>query len=75
MNGSKLVDGEVTGGEVTDVVFPTLLHTYWYPRFARSITRASSPASMAGRRRRTVVLRPSSAMAWPGEHGYGIYEP
>ena len=35
MTGGKLIDDEVTGGEVTGVVFPTLLRTYWYPRLAR----------------------------------------
>ena len=49
MTGGKLVDGEVTDSEVTDVVFLTLLRTYWYPRFARRIIGASSPTSMAAR--------------------------
>ena len=35
MTGDKLIDGEVTGDEVTGVVFPTLSRTYWYPRLAR----------------------------------------
>ena len=75
MTSDKLVDDEFTGGEVTGVVFLTLLRTYWYPRFARRITGASSPASMVARRWCTVVLRSSLAIAWLGERGYGIYKP
>ena len=75
MTGKKLTDGEVTGDEVSTNVFPILFRTYTYPRFARRITGASSLMSMAARRWCAVVLRPSSAMAWPGERGYGIYKP
>ena len=71
----ELTDGEVTGNEVTTVVFPIITRIYWYPRFARRITGATSPASMVARWRCTVVLRPSPVMAWPGERGYGIYKP
>ena len=70
MTGGKLIDGEVTG-----VVFPSLLRTYWYLRLAQWITGATSLVSMVARRRCAVVLRPSLAMAWPGERGYNIHEP
>ena len=73
--GRGLTSGKLIDGEGNDDVFLTLLCTYWYPRFARRITGASSPASMVARRWCAVVLRPSSATAWPGERGYGIYEP
>ena len=46
MFDEKLTDGKVTGDEVGTNVFPILFHTYRYPRFARRITGASSPASM-----------------------------
>ena len=46
LTSEKLVDGEVTGGSVTTVVFPNSTRTYRYPWFARRITGASSPASM-----------------------------
>ena len=72
MIDEKLTDGEVTGGSVTTDVFPNSTRTYRYPRFARRITRASLPASMVAQRWHAVVLRPSPAMAWPGEHGYDI---
>ena len=75
MTGEKLADGDITGDEVGTNVFPILFHTYRYPRFARRITRASSLASMVARRWYAVVLQPSPAMAWPGEHDYGIYKP
>ena len=71
----ELADGEVTGDEVGTNVFPIVFRTYRYPRFAWRITRASSSASMVARWRCVVVLRPSLAMAWLGEHGYGIYKP
>ena len=71
----ELTDGEVISDEVGTNVFPILFRTHRYPRFARRIIGASSPASMVARRRRAVVLRPSRMMAWPGEHGYGIYKP
>ena len=60
MTGEKLVDGEVTGNEVGTNVFPILFRTYRYPWFARRITRASSPTSMA------VVVR-GGASAIPGD--------
>ena len=71
----ELGDDEVTGDEVGTNVLPILFRIYRYPWFARRITRASSSASMVARQRRAVVLQPSSTMAWPGEHGYGIYKP
>ena len=71
----ELADGKVTGDEVSTNVFPILFRTYRYPWFAWRITRASSPTSMVARRWCAVVLRPSPAMAWPGERGYGIYKP
>ena len=71
----ELVDGEVTDNEVGTNVFPILFRIYRYPRFAWRITGASSPASMAARRRCAVVLWPSPAKAWLGERGYGIYKP
>ena len=70
MTGEK-----VTGDEVSSNVFRILFRTYRYPRFARRITRASSPMSMVARRRRVVVLRPSLVVAWLGKCGYGIYKP
>ena len=75
MTDEKLTDGEVTGGSVTGLVFPTLLRTYWYPRFARRITGAASLARMVAQRRCVVVLRPSPVMACLDEHGYNIYKP
>ena len=75
MTSKKLTDGEVTDDEVGTNVFPILFHTYRYPRFARRITGASSPASMAAHRRLAMVLRPSLTTAWLGERGYGIYKP
>ena len=75
MTDEKLVDGEVTNGSVTIDVFPNSTRTYWYPRFAQRITGASSPMSMVPRWRRAVVLRPSPAMAWLGEHYYDVYKP
>ena len=75
MTGEKLTDGEVTGGSVTTDVFPNSTRTYWYPWFARRITRASSLMSMVTRWWHMVVLRPSQAAAWPGESGYNIYKP
>ena len=71
----ELTDGEVTDDEVGTNVFPILFRIYRYPRFTWRITGASSPASMVAQRRCAAVLRPSSAMAWPGERGYGIYKP
>ena len=71
----ELTVGEVTGDEVGPNVFPILFRSYRYPRFARRITGASSPASMVARWWCTVVLQPSPATAWPGERGYGIYKP
>ena len=71
----ELADGEVTGDEVSTHVFPILFRIYRYPRFARRITKASSPVSMAAQRRHAVVLRPSLAMAWLGKRVYGSYEP
>ena len=71
----ELVDSEVTGDEVGTNMFPILFRTYRYPRFARKITGANSPASMVARRWCAVVLQPSPMMAWPGERGYGIYKP
>ena len=67
-----LVDSEVTGGEITDVVFPTLLRTYWYPRLAQRITEATSPASMAARQWHAMVDSPSLVMARLGGCGYSI---
>ena len=61
--------------EVGTNVFPILFYIYRYPRFARRITGASSMASMVARWWCAVVLRPSSGIAWPSEHGYGIYKP
>ena len=75
MTNEKLTDGEINGDEVGTNVFPILFRIYRYPRFARRITGASLPASMVARWRCTVVLQPSSMMAWPGEHDYGIYKP
>ena len=71
----ELVDGEVTGDEVGTNMFPILFRTYRYPWFARRITGASSPVSMAAQQRCMVVLQPSPVMAWLGEHKYGIYKP
>ena len=59
LTGGKLVDSEVTDGEVGTNVFPILFRTYRYPRFARRITGMTLLASMAARRRRTVVNSPS----------------
>jgi len=70
LTDDKLVDGEVTG-----VVFFSLLRTYRYPWFAWRIIEASSPASVVARRQRAVVLQPSPIMPWLDEHGYGIYKP
>ena len=56
LTGGKLVDSEVTR-----VVFPSLLHTYWYPRLARRITGATSPVSMAAQRR--CAMADSSSLA------------
>jgi len=47
LTSEKLTDGEVIGCSVTIDVFLNSTSTYWYPQFARRITRASSPASMA----------------------------
>ena len=71
----ELVNGEVTGDEVGTNMFPILFRTYMYPWFTRMVTGASSPASMAARRWRAVVLWQSSVTAWPGKCIYGIYEP
>ena len=46
LTGDKLIDGVVTG-----ILFPTLLRIDWYPWLARWITEATSPATMAARRR------------------------
>ena len=75
MTCKELINGKVTDIEVGTNMFPILFRTYRYPWFARRITGASSPKSMAARCRRAVVLRPSPTMAWLGEHVYGIYEP
>ena len=48
--GEELIDGEVTGDEVGTNMFPDLFRTYRYTWFARRVTGASSPASMAARR-------------------------
>jgi len=72
LNGGELTDGEVAGGSITGVVLPTPLQTRWYPWLARWITGATSPASMAARRRHVVVDLSSLAMACPGKHGYNI---
>ena len=74
LTGEKLAGSEVTSDEVGTNVFPILFYIYRYPMFAWRITGSSSPASMVARRRCAVVLRPSPAMAWPGEHGYSIYK-
>ena len=71
----ELTDGEVTGDEVTTVVFPIITCIHWYPRFARRITGATSPVSMVARWWCVVVLRPSPVMACLDEHGYNIYKP
>ena len=75
MTDEKLTDGEVTGDKVGTNVFPIQFCTYRYPWFARRITGASSPMSMAAWRRCAVVLRLSLMTAWPGDRGYGIYKP
>ena len=49
MTGEELINGEVVGDEVGTNMFPILFHTYRYPWFARRITEASSPTSMAVR--------------------------
>ena len=67
MTDGKLIDGEVTG-----VVFPSLLRIYWYPRLAQRIIGATSPASMAAQRWCAVAHSSSPAMACPGERGYNI---
>ena len=71
----ELTDDEVTGDEVSTNVFLILFRIYRYPRFARRITGASSPASMVAQRWCMVVLGPSPVMAWPCERGYDIYKP
>ena len=75
MTSENLTDDKITGNEVSTNVFPILFRTYRYPRFARRITGASSPVSMVAQWWCVVVVRPSPVMAWPGEHGYGIYKP
>ena len=75
MTGEKLTDGEVIGGSVTTDVFLILFRTYRYPWFARRITGASSPVSMAARRWRAAGSPSSSAMVSLGKHYYGIYKP
>ena len=59
MTGEKLIDGKVIGDEVGTNVLPILFRIYRYPRFARRITGASSPASMVAHWRCAVVLWPS----------------
>ena len=75
LTDEELIDDEVADDEVGTNMFPILFHTYRYPRFARRITGASSPTSLVARWQCAVVLQPSPAMAWLGEHGYDIYEP
>ena len=61
MTGENLADSEVTGDEVGTNVFTILFRTYRYPRLARRITGATSPASMVARRRHAAVDLPSPA--------------
>ena len=70
MTGEKLAADEVGTN-----VFHILFRTNRYPLFARRITEAASPASMAARRRRMVLLQPSLVMTLLGKHGYNIYKP
>ena len=75
LTSEKLVNDEVTGGSVTTDVFPNSIRIYRYPWLAQRLTRTSSTVAMVARWWCTVVLRPSPAMAWLGEHSYGIYKP
>ena len=68
----ELIVDKVTGDEVFTVGLPTTPRVEWYPWLAWRFTGATSPASMAARRRHVVVDLSSLAMAFPGKHGYNI---